>query len=663
MDTEQIGFFDDETEFLKTHDKTTGKLDVVKLDFVEGCAMTWQDLFTGFNTLYAITYSSGINFVCKLVEMFDNAEIIFGCENVMSYSLNEVMAFQTVLIDRIRTGKSKDRLIDKIENGSLRLYVTRKKLSHEKIYLLSAEDGRKRVVMGSANMSYKAFGGLQRENISFIDGDAAYDWYMQAYNALKDDCTDEITGNAILVSDSTENLDELPVSQTVKIKKALAIVPEESEKENVEFALDVSHLSVKLQPLRPKADKKGKILLSPTTIVQMRSKAKEDAERERGTRKEYPQLVVNVEDKTVCLNEEKLDLSPSETDIKNDISLFLQYMDGYKMFHGDYENMQKRYFEFANWFFCSPFMGTMRDTANRYNQQILPYPVFGLIYGQSKAGKTTFLETLLKMMIGQKTKIAASEFTRKTIDGLRYEVKGAPIIVDDLTSTRFNAHAVETIKNDIYGFSDHNIHYPAVVISANEDVKAVAQEIIRRTVICNVRAGLTNTEVMKSNIVRKVQKNISTAFYREYLCRMLEAIPDLIESMKDDDAESSPDILKLSSDIICDIFEEYSSDDLPSYIHRLSLQDYFGEKVTGSNVINTIKTAWNTSKNQFVVDKKNNKLRYNAGQTYDADRIVKELPEMLIPRKSREWVIMDLDEAREFFDIDFKMTLFDKLKG
>ena len=663
MENEQIGFFDDDSEQLHTEVKTIGKLDVAKLDFVEGRAMTWQELFTGFSTLYAITYSSGMNFVCKLVEMFDNAEIIFGCENVMSYSLNEVMAFQTVLIDRIRTGKSKDRLIDKIENGSLRLYVTRKKLSHEKIYLLSAEDGRKRVVMGSANMSYQAFGGLQRENISYIDGDAAYDWYMQAYNSLREDCTDEITGNAILVSDSTENLDELPVSQTVKIKKALAIVPEESEKENVEFALDVSKLSVKLQPLKPKADKKGKILLSPTTIVQMRSKAKEDAERERETRKEYPQLVIDAEGSAVYLNEEKLDLSPSEDDIKNDISLFLQYMDGYKMFHGDYENMQKRYFEFANWFFCSPFMGTMRDTANRYNQQILPYPVFGLIYGQSKAGKTTFLETLLKMMIGQKTKIAASEFTRKTIDGLRYEVKGAPIIVDDLTSTRFNAHAVETIKNDIYGFSDHNTNYPAVVISANEDVKAVAQEIIRRTVICNVRAGLTNTEVMKSNVVRKVQKNIGTAFYREYLCRMLDMLPELIESMKDDDSESSPDILKLSSEIICDILEQYSSDPLPVYIHRLSLQDYFGEKVTGSNVINTIRTAWNTSKNQFVIDKKNNKLRYNAGQTYDADRIVKELPEMLIPRKSREWVIMDLDEAREFFDIDFKISIIDKLKG
>ena len=65
----------------------------------------------------------------------------------------------------------------------------------------------------------------------------------------------------------------------------------------------------------------------------------------------------------------------------------------------------------------------MRTMARKYSQNLLPYPVFGLIYGQSKAGKTTFLETLLKMMIGQKTKISAPDFTRTNIDGLRRTVK------------------------------------------------------------------------------------------------------------------------------------------------------------------------------------------------------------------------------------------------
>ena len=120
-------------------------------------------------------------------------------------------------------------------------------------------------------------------------------------------------------------------------------------------------------------------------------------------------------------------------------------MDGYEKFHGDHVGMQFRYYEFANWFFCSPFMACMRDMAVRYNQNTLPYPVFGLVYGQSKAGKTSFLETLLKMMIGQKTKISAPDFTRSSIDSLKQTVHGAPIIVDDLTNTRFSQHAIETI--------------------------------------------------------------------------------------------------------------------------------------------------------------------------------------------------------------------------
>lgn len=655
---DQFSFFDDE---VVEKSDSAGMLNVVKLDFLQGESLCWEELFSGFDHLHAITYSSGIGFISKLLELFESAEIIFGCEQVMSYSLNEVMAYQTKLIERIRSSKVKDSLIARIQEETLRLYVTRTKLSHEKIYLLSAEDGRKRVVMGSANMSYQAFAGHQRENISYMDGDEAYDWYVGIYQSLKEDCTDEITGNALLVADDCEHLDELPVSQTVKVKKALAIVPDENSTENVEFALDVSNLSVKLKPLNPKADKKGKILLSPTQIVSMRTHAKETQEREKETRKEFPQLVLDTDNGTAMLNDVKLDLQPSADEIRNDVTLFLQFMDGYKNFHGDFEYMQRRYFEFANWFFCTPFMAIMRDTAVRYNQNTLPYPIFGLVYGQSKAGKTSFLETLLKMMIGQKTRMAAPEFTRKTIDGLRYEVKGAPIIVDDLTQTRFTQHAIETIKNDAFGVSEKMVHYPAVVISANEDVKAVAPEIIRRTVICRVQAGLTNTEVMKSSIVRKVQKNIGTAFYREYLRRMFEYVPELIEDMKDDDIDAAPDILKLSSEVIYEILSKHA-EHLPKYVRKLSLQDYFSEKVTGNHAIQTIRTAWKTSRNCFDIDKKTDTIRYNAGQSYDADRIIKELPETLEPRKSRKWVIMNLNEAREFFGIDFRMTWFGKIR-
>lgn len=634
----------------------SNKIDVVKMDYIGAESVDWKELFDGFDRLYAITFSSGINFVYKLLNMFEYSEVIFGCESVISYNLSEIIAYQNNLIEKMRekASQSKINLLDKIESGKTKFYVARKQISHEKIYLLESNDGRKRVVMGSANMSFNAFGGRQRENICYIDGEQAYEWYKDVFDSLKENSTDEITYKAIDIANITENIDSLPIAETVKVKKALVLDTDKGKMEGINFVLDTQNLAKRLTPIVTKPDKKtGKILLSPETFIKLRRHIKDESVREKELRSEYPQLAIDAFKQTVTLNGAEVDLHPTNEEIKHDVDLFISYMEGYKKFHGDYEGMQFRYFEFANWFFCSPFMATMRDLAARFDQNKLPYPVFGLVYGQSKAGKTSFLETLLKMMIGQKPKVSAPDFTRSSIEALKRTVQGAPIIVDDLTNNRFNQHAIETIKNDDFGVSEHLTNYSAVVISANEDVKAVAPEVIRRTVICRVEAGLTNTEVMKSNVVRNVQQKIGTAFYREYLRRMLEIMPELIEQLQAEETESAPDILRLSSDIIVDIINQFAQA-TPQYIKSLSLENYFSEQVTGKYAIKTIKNAWNTSKKSFVVISKNNELRYNAGQTYDATRLIKELPETLEAHTSREWVVMNLEEAKVFFGIDFR---------
>ncbi|MHC1693672.1 MAG: restriction endonuclease PLD domain-containing protein [Eubacteriales bacterium] len=641
------------------------KLDVIKMDFQEALTLSWEELFDGFDKLYAITYSSGMDFICALLGKFKYAEIIFGCDEVMSYSLQEIMAYQLKTIERLREKISAGKLdlLRRIDSGDLKLLVARKLLSHEKIYLLEAEDGRKRVVMGSANMSYSAFSGRQRENICYLDGDKAFDWYKESFEELKADSSDDITTEMIALADDGENLEEIPVMKTIAVKKALVVEPVAELKEEVRFVLDVKNLAGKFAPFMPKADKKGKIALSPEIVKQTRRRIEAAKVQDSELRSEYPQLVMDAVNQSVTLNDKMLDLNPDADSVKGDVQLFMEYMGGFDKFHGDVSGMQGRYFEFANWFFASPFMASMRNMAVRYSHNLLPYPVFGLVYGQSKAGKTSFLEILLKMMIGQKTKISAPDFTRSSIEQLKRAVKGAPIVVDDLTNTRFSQHAIETIKNDDFGVAENLQNYPAVVISANEDVKAVAPEIIRRTVICRVQAGLTNTELMKSSIVRKVQKNITTAFYREYLRRMLERLPELLQELKEDEAVSAPDILELSSNMICDIIGENIPNALPPYMRRLTLDDYFSEKVTGSYTIKVIQNAWKVNKKAFIVDKKLNQLRYNAGQTWKADRLLKELPEDIEAQKSKEWIMMDLSKACDFFATDFrKMSLLDRFR-
>lgn len=634
-----------------------GKIDVVELSFVGAQTTDWKTLFSGYQRLYAITYSSGIGFVCNLVNLFEHVEIIFGFEDVMTYSMQEVMASQLKTIEKLRDiqSKSKIDLIGRIHEESLRMFVARKKLSHEKIYLLESDDGRKRVVMGSANMSLSAFTGKQRENICFVDGGQAFDWYKDCYDELLDGSTDTISERSLTIADGGDHLDEIPVMQTVKVKKALVIEPETARNEDVQFVLDVKNLANKLAAFMPRQEnKKGKTLLSPEKVIQTKRRVIDAVTQEKELRSEYPQLVLHLENGTVTLNDQAVDLAPPEEEIRRDVNLFMEYMEGYRKFHGDVSGMQAKYYSFANWFFASPFMAIMRDTATKYNQNLLPYPVFGLVYGQSKAGKTSFLMTLLKMMINQKPRISAPDFTRSNIDSLKRTVMGAPIIVDDLTNARFAQHAIETIKNDDFGIGEGLTHYPAVVISANEDVKAVAQEVIRRTVICSVQAGLTNTEVMQSSIVRKVQKNIGTAFYRAYLNRMLAVVPDLLDGLKDDDRPEAPDILASSAKIMYQILARYYEGELPEYVRKLTLEDYFSEKVTGSQAIQTIRRAWKINTRDFKVDRQFNQLRYNAGATWEADRILKELPEDLEAHKSREWIVMDLDKACDFFGVNFK---------
>jgi len=638
------------------HSSHSGKIDVVQMEFIGAESLRWEELFAGFDKLYAITYSSGIGFICSLLKKFKYGEVIFGFDEVMAYNLQEIMAYQFKTIERLRTtsNNAKLDLLSRIDNDTLKMFVARQKLSHEKIYLLEANDGRKRVITGSANLSLAAFSGKQRENINYIDGEKAFGWYRSCFDELKEMSSDNISVSALQLADDTDNLNEIPVMQTVKLRKAMVIEPDTKLTEDVRFVLDVKNLASKISPFMPKSDKKGKIMLSSEEIFHTKRRIINARTQEKELQSTYPQFIIDIPSGEISLNDRKLDLNPSSSEIKADVNLFLEYMEGYQKFHGDVEGMQNKYYAFANWFFSTPFMAAMRNMAVKYNQNLLPYPVFGLIYGQSKAGKTTFLETLLKMMIGQKPKIAAPDFTRSTIDNLKRTVKGAPIIVDDLTQTRFNQHAIETIKNDDFGVVENNLTYPAVVISANEDVKAVAAEVVRRTVICHVQAGLKNTELIRTSVVRRVQQNISTAFYREYLRRMLDVIPELLEALKADGIEEAPDILQESSKIILEIMKEHSDKKIPKYIRSITLEDYFSEKVTGSQAIKTIRTAWQINRKAFKVIKKYDQLRYNAGQTWEADRILKELPEDLEAHKSREWIVMNLDKASEFFGIDFR---------
>ena len=242
------------------------------------------------------------------------------------------------------TSKASINLIERIGDGKLSLYVADKKISHEKIYLLEANDGRKRVVMGSANMSYAAFGGYQRENIAYIDGDQGFDWYYQQYLELKKSSTSEISKSALTIMDFIERIDELPIFKKVKVHKAMIIEKDNRNSDDVRFVLSVDELAKKLKSSIAPADRNGKVLLSTEKVVAIRRRIIENQKLDQEKRSEYPALVLDVDNKRAILNDIELDLKPDPEEIKKDVSLFIEYMNGYEKFYGNVKEMQSKYY-------------------------------------------------------------------------------------------------------------------------------------------------------------------------------------------------------------------------------------------------------------------------------------------------------------------------------
>ena len=261
---------------------TSKDLDVVKAAFLEGEKKSWKDLFEGFDEMYAITFSSGLSFASNLIDKFEYAEIIFGCENVLNNGVVTAMAVGKAMVEQISKSKAVEKLCTRMSEDSLKLYVSREFKSHEKIFCLKSKEGKFRVITGSANMSASAFYGFQRENITYYDDEAAYDWYMYRFENFKSQCSDNINYSAILAKkENPEYLDdhpeEIPIAKTVEKKGVIVVEPISDEDEESQLIVaNVKGLEDEIKPMLPKPKKEsGKLMLASSDIRTLKQKNSE----------------------------------------------------------------------------------------------------------------------------------------------------------------------------------------------------------------------------------------------------------------------------------------------------------------------------------------------------------------------------------------------------
>ena len=193
-------------------------LRVVSAKFLDEEKFNW-DLFDGYESLRVLTYSASISAIVRMLDKcsFTKFECVFGYEGVLR-DIQDILAFQKVVIGDTRVaimGLKDERHIHVLENvhaGKARFRVLRKHIAHAKLYLLSNLDGHTRVIIGSANLSERAFSGNQPETlVKFDDDEEAWHHYNRMFDEIKDSASDEIPLPKDRIVNAEIEISETPV--------------------------------------------------------------------------------------------------------------------------------------------------------------------------------------------------------------------------------------------------------------------------------------------------------------------------------------------------------------------------------------------------------------------------------------------------------------------
>lgn len=651
--------------FIETNedvDNNQDTIEVVKVNFEESYDTTWKELFSGYERLYAITFSYGLGFIKDVLKGFDYAEIILGCEPMVKFDLQTLMAHQNLSIKNLQKNKY---LVDRISNDELKFYISKEVISHQKVFILEGENQKTRIITGSGNFSGKAFRGKIIENFEVMDNDlAAHEYYMGKFQCLKEISSTEVVKESLFIDyddDSKAMVEELPITKEVKHSNIGIIIEEaKQESEQVDFAYNLKELAKIYAKIVPVADK-GKTLLTADSVKKMLVKHKKNKEEDKIKKAVYPQFTLDYENERASLNGKQYRRNQSLEEVKSDIINIMEYFDGFDQFEGDSFKLKKQYFKMMNYMLLSPFIANLRYKAFLTDYPTRLFPMYAILYGDSDAGKSAFIETIHTLMFGKKLgNISPSAFTRPQIQGLQHEVKGVPLHIEDLLKTRFNQYVGEIVKYDEYLLENRLLNYPTFIISSN-DIKTVKPEYSKRIIVTYVEGNLPKIKATTNHKkILSIRKAMTTNFYCEYLTKMFPAVNQLMIDMESNEETENwiPDIFNISSKIIIDIFSSCGVD-IPEYVTEVNFEDYFGSAAIGSRVYNKVRLDWKYNKKAFEVSRKKNKLIYQPGENqYEATWTYNELPTELRAECSGSRVIMELDKAEDFFGVTFKRSIF-----
>ena len=389
----------------------SGALNVVRAKAC-GVERFERGLFGGFERLRALTYTSSIPMIAGLLRDFEFAdfECVFGHDGALSREAAEVLSFQRVVEQSLNegfvgvAGASEDRLqhiYGRAAAGSARFFVVKDAIAHAKIYLLSSEDGRRRVIVGSANLSETAFSGRQAETLVMFDDDvAAWEHYLAQYEAVRD-----ISTSRVAVGDGKAGAKarEVRIEETPALRDAESdpsgvtlFVPAAADNERAFSPPVIAYKTERVKSVFKKAladikpDKDGRVRVTPRVVKQMSritlARQGEDA----------PQTYLSRDGGRFALSGNEYSLDADPADVRSDVECWLEFFGNYERgFAGDVDRLRRDYWTFMCWFYFAPLMCDLRNFMMRRNAFSFDQPMFAILYGSSNCGKTTKLSSCI----------------------------------------------------------------------------------------------------------------------------------------------------------------------------------------------------------------------------------------------------------------------------
>jgi hypothetical protein len=632
-------------------------LDVTFAKFLKHERLDGRSLFEGFETLRAVTYSTSAGFIRDLFGALQEIEVIFGSDVSIKGDLARLSAAQQAGVEAIKDefGRAGKKLAEMLNENRLRLFYAHYTI-HRKVFVLEG-GGRRRVIIGSANMSSAAFGGLQSEHVVVFDDDPGM--FQQAlvnYEELLADCA-PIPAEIFHKAGAVE-IDQLPTFHKIlHTREAFVVEPAKigmpattpSSSDPAAFVLKTEDyrrtFANALPPMIGKA-----VAITVDHIRKAREQQRQHSLIKGIESREIPRLELDPERREVRFRGSTLDLEPDDSQVASDAKLLDDFMHGYhSLFTGRVDELVQDYNAFIAWLLAAPFICLARGAALQHDDNVFRYPVCGVLYGKSNAGKTDLVKILMRFMFGHPWWLMPKDFTMTNFHGLCEKGGSFPIVVDDISTDKFREPAVQIIKNDFRAGV-----YPVLVLSTNQDVRAVQSEVIKRAVVVHAEASTPVAISSKNNPITRISKQITTALYRRYLARMLEEWPAFMSGFHGHDSgdltHEAPDLVMLSSAVLRRTIGE-ALGEVPSWCAPVDV-NLLGA-MNGRKIKDRMRSQWQYKRNSFEIARNANRLIITVADQMDRNDFRKDLPSQMIDDVRQDKIIMWLDQAEKFFAIRF----------